>query len=396
MNKILPSNEDYRNWLGELKTRIKQSQIKAAIRVNTELLELYWELGSQIVERQDKAKWGDGLIPQLSKDLMEEFPQMKGFSTTNLHYIRQWYLFYNQDNIIGQQVVDQLEESNQKLHQVGGEISILSKKSILNPDKHESIILQQLVGEFPNIKNDSEIVDKLVSIPWGHNLQIIAKCKTIEEALFYVNKTIENGWSRSMLVHQIELKLYTTQSKSISNFKNTLPAAHSDLVVQTLKDPYIFDFLTLTEKYNERELEDALVENITRFLLELGAGFAYVGRQVPFNVGETDFPIDLLFYHLKLRCYVVIELKTGKFKPEHAGKIGFYLSAADDLLRHPADNPTIGIIICREKNNIVAEYALKNVNQPIGVSEYQLTKAFPENFKGSLPTIEEIEKELKH
>ncbi len=342
----------YKQWLVDIKSRIRQSQIKAAIRVNTELLNLYWDLGKQIVEKQGNAKYGDKLLQQLSNDLKKEFPQVQGFSLRNLKYCRQFYLFYNQEHIIGQQVVAQL------------------------PD---NLVIQQLVGQ----------------IPWGHNLYIITNCKSIDEALFYVNKTIENGWSRSILEHKIDSGLYFAESNAITNFSNTLPAIQGDLAKQTLKDPYCFDFLALTEKHNEKELETALVDNITGLLLELGSGFAYVGRQYPLTVGESEFFIDLLFYHLKLRCFVVVELKTTKFIPEYTGKMSFYMAAVDDLLRHEADNPTIGLIICKDKNSIVADYALKNIRQPIGISEYELTKVFPENFKGSLPTIEEIENGLK-
>jgi len=346
MNNNLKQNNEYKKWLTDIKTRIKQTQIKAAIKVNTELLRLYWDLGAEIVEKQLKSQWGDTVIRQLSLDLKKEFTNLEGFSRTNLHYMRQWYLFYNQQDKI--------------VHQVGGQL-----------ENHP-----------------------IFQIPWRHNVEIITKCQTIKEALFYVQKTIQNGWSRSMLTHHLELNLYGREGKAVTNFASTLPAPQSDLAMQTLKDPYIFDLMALTEKYNERELEDALTENITKFLLELGAGFAYVGRQVPLNIDGTDYPVDLLFYHLKLRCFVVIELKTVKFVPETAGKTSFYLSAIDDLMRHPTDNPTIGLIICKNKNNLVAEYALRGINQPIGISEYQLTKVFPEQFKGSLPSIEEIEEEL--
>jgi predicted nuclease of restriction endonuclease-like (RecB) superfamily len=248
-------------------------------------------------------------------------------------------------------------------------------------------ISQQAVDQF---------VQQLVAqIPWGHNILIFSKSKDTEQARFYIQKTIENGWSRDILSLQIKSNLYERQGKAITNFKNTMPDTSSDLAHQLLKDPYQFDFLTLTENYKERELENALVDNITKFLLELGSGFAYVGKQVPMQVGDTEYRIDLLFYHLKLRAYVVVELKAADFEPEFAGKLSFYLSAANDLLRHPSDNPTIGLLICKNKNNIIAEYALKNINQPIGVSEYQLTRLFPEEFKSSLPTIEEIENELK-
>ena len=352
MDKLKYDNE-YKEWLVNIKARIRHSQIKAAIKVNTEVLELYWYLGAEIVSKQEKAKWGDTVIKQLSVDLKEEFPDSEGFSRTNLHYMRQWYLFYSQ----------------------------------------QDEIVQQLVGQLP-ATTDSISRQIVTQIPWGHNILIIKECKSIEEALFYINKTIENGWSRTLLDHHIGLNLYGREGKAITNFAKTLPAPQSDLANQTLKDPYVFDLMSLTEKHNERELENALIENITKFLLELGTGFAYVGRQVPLNVGGEDYPVDLLFYHLKLRCYIIIDLKTVKFVPESAGKISFYLSAADDLLRHPTDNPTIGLIICKDKNSVVAEYALRNINQPIGISEYKLTKSFPKKFRGSLPTIQEIEEEL--
>lgn len=351
MTGIIKSSADYKQWLIDLKKRIRQSQLKAVVKVNSELISLYWSMGEDIIEKQEKAKWGDGFITQLSKDLKEEFPNMQGFSVRNIKYIRQWYLFYNQKDKFGQQAVAQLDKEK----------------------------VQQLVAQ----------------IPWGHNLKIISKCKNIDEALFYINKTIEFGWSRDMLDTHIRLEEHKRVGSSTTNFTLTLPPIQSDLAQQTLKDPYNFDFLTLSENYKERELEDALTDNITRFLLELGSGFAYVGRQVPLTVGDKEFFIDLLFYHLKLRCYVVIELKAVDFIPEFAGKLSFYLSAVNDILAHSTDNPTIGLMICKSKNHFVAEYALKGINQPIGVSEYELTKHFPKDFKGSLPTIEEIEAELE-
>ncbi len=265
---------------------------------------------------------------------------MQGLSERNIWAIRKWYLCYNQS----------IEK------------------------------MQQLVAQ----------------ISWGHNLKIVSKCKNIDETLFYINKTIEFGWSRDMLDTHIKLNEYKRVGSSTTNFALTLPSIQSDLTQQTLKDPYNFDFLTLTENYKERELEDALTENITRFLLELGSAFAYVGRQEPLTVGDKEFFIDLLFYYLKLRRYVVIDLlKAVDLIPEFAGKLSFYLSAVNDILTHPTDNPTIGLMICKSKNSFVAEYALKGINQPIGVSEYELTKHFPKDFKGSLPTIEEIEAELE-
>lgn len=239
-----------------------------------------------------------------------------------------------------------------------------------------------------------QAVAKLVQIPWGHNREIISKCKDVLEALYYVDKTIEHGWSRSVLVHQIESGLYRREGQAVTNFATTLPAPQSDLAQQLIKDPYTFDFLTLTKDYNERELEKALTDHITKFLLELGAGFAYVGRQKELQVGERNFFLDLLFYHTRLHCYVVIELKTGDFEPEYAGKLNFYLKAVDEQLRGDLDEPTIGIVLCKTRDRLVVEYALSDIHKPMGVSEYQLTRALPDNLKPSLPSIEELEAEF--
>ena len=349
----LHTDAQYKKWLSDLKMKVRQSQIKAVLSVNSAMLNFYWELGSDIVEKQATFKWGEGLFLQLSKDLTEEFPDMKGFSVTNLRYIRQWYLYYYQNVIIHQQAV--------------GELS------------------PQLIGQ---------ITTQITQIPWGHNIAIISKCKSIDEARYYVQQTIENNWSRSVLVHQIESGLYQREGKAITNFAVTLPKPLSDLAIQTLKDPYIFDFMTMSKKYDERDLEKGLVDHITHFLLELGAGFAYIGRQFPIQVGERDFFIDLLFYHTRLHCYVVIELKTVDFEPEHTGKLNFYIKAIDEQLHKEGDSPTIGILLCKSKDKLVAEYALSDIHKPIGVSEYQLTQSLPENLKSSLPSIEEIEAEL--
>lgn len=339
--KSLVGSKEYKQWLTELKGKIQKAQIKAAVKVNTELLLLYWEMGADIVKKQKNAKWGEGFVEQLSSDLMREFPDMKGFSRSNLMYIRQWYLFYSSDKAI----------------------------------------VQQLVGQ-------------LVEIPWGHNITIITKCENVKEALYYVQNTIKHNWSRSVLVHQIESGLVERDGRAVNNFVLTLPKAQSDLALQTLKDPYIFDFLSMTENYHEKELEDSLVEHITKFLLELGAGFAYVGQQIRLEIGEGEFFIDLLFYHIRLHCYVVVELKTGKFEPEHAGKLNFYVTAVDRQLKSELDQPTIGILICKTKDKVIAEYALNDIKKPIGVSEYQLTRSLPKQFKSNLPTIKEIEAEL--
>ncbi len=340
-------DDEYKEWIKNIKDRIKHSQIKASVKVNYELLDLYWDIGRDIVAKQKNVKWGEAFIETMSRDLRKTFPNMSGFSVQNLKNIRYWYKFYNSDEN-GLQSVSQME-----------------------------------------------LIEKLVkSIPWGHNQRIMYKCKSIEEALFYVQRTVDNGWSRNVLEHQIDGGLYVRQGKAITNFQLKLPEPQSDLAKQTLKNPYNFDFLTLREKYDEKELEDALINQITQFLLELGTGFSYLGRQVHLLVGESDFYMDLLFYHVRLHCYVVVELKTEKFKPEFAGKLNFYVTAVNKQMKTGQDNPTIGILICKDKDDVVAEYALDDISQPIGIAEYELTKVLREEFKSSLPTVEEIENEL--
>lgn len=333
--------EDYKDWLARIKSKIRSAQLKAAVKVNSEMLLFYWELGADIIAKQAHSRWGEGFLVQLSKDLMSEFPNMKGFSLSNLKYIKQWYLFYLDGKIIGQQPVGQITQ-----------------------------------------------------IPWGHNIAIISKCKNLKEALFYVRNTLEHNWSRDVLVHQIESGLYKREGKSLTNFARALPKLQSDLAQQTLKNPYIFDFLSMRKDYDEREIEAALISHVTHFLLELGAGFSFIGRQVPIQVGAKGFFIDLLFYHTRLHCYVVVELKTGDFEPANAGQLNFYIKAVDSQLRKDADNPTIGLLLCKSREKLVVEYALSDINKPIGVSEYKLTHKLPKNLKSSLPTIEEIEREF--
>ena len=311
-------------------------------------MQFYWELGADIVARQTQADWGSGFLNQLSADLIHEFPEVNGFSVRNLKYIRQWHLFWV-SNAIGQQPVSQLAK---------------------------------------------QPVSPILTIPWGHNLAIIAKCKQHGEALYYAQATQTNGWSRSVLVRQIESGLYQREGKAITNFAQILPTAQSDLATQMLKDPYKFDFFSLSKEYTERELETGLIEHITQFLLELGAGFAYLGWQVPLQVGEREFFLDLLFYHTRLHCYVVIELKTGDFGPEHAGKLNFYLKAADEQRRSEGDQPTIGLLLCKNKDPPVAEYALNDIHKPMDISEYTLSHTLPENLRDQLPSIEAIEREL--
>ena len=354
MNHSLTKDKDYSAWLKELKNKVRLVQIKAAVKVNSELLQFYWEMGQDIVDKQKKTKWGDGFLKQLSIDLLSEFPDMKGFSKRNLEHIRKWYRFWSKNTSIAKQLATQIDSS------------------------------------YPPQNNDIPIFQ----IPWWHNVVIITKTKNSDEALFYVQKTIQNNWSRSVLTHHIESNLFKREGKAITNFKETLPEPQSDLARETLKDPYNFDFLTLTEKHNEKELENALVNHVAKFLLELGAGFSYIGQQYKLEVSGDEFFIDLLFYHVKLHCYVVVELKSVKFKPEFAGKLNFYVSAVDGILKSKQDNDTIGILICKSKNDTVVEYTLKDVHKPIGVSEYMITKILPEEFKSSLPSIEEIEAEL--
>ena len=348
-NLLVHTNDkEYKKFFVELKEKVKNSQLKAAVKVNYELLNLYWELGKKITEKQKEYSWGDSFISNLSNDLKKEFPDMKGFSVQNLKNIRYWYLFYA-EYLIGLQPVSQLKK----------------------------------------------IENKIKSIPWGHNQRIMYKCKSVREAIFYVEKTIENGWSRTILEHQIDSKLYERLGSAISNFDSRLPKVQSELAKQTIKDPYNFDFLTLRDKYDERELEDALVKQITSFLLELGTGFSYIGRQVHLKVGDSDFYIDLLFYHVKLHCYVVVELKTEKFKPDFAGQLNFYVTAVNRDLKSQEDNQTIGILICKDKDNVVAEYSLANISQPIGISKYEISKLLEKEYKSSLPSIEEIEQSIK-
>ena len=369
-NMTLATNRDFKSWVSQLKQDIRSAQIKAAIKVNTELLRLYWRIGADICEKQKSASWGDGWLKELSRELMTEFPDMKGFSHRNLQYIRQWYLFYNQENTIVQQVVAQLEDVN-----------VQQPVAKLDDDMRQQPVAQ--ISE-----------DVFFSVPWGHHLYIISQCKDVSRAVFYLKKTVENGWSRAVLLNYLDTNLYERQGKAVNNFNRLLANPQSELAAQTLKDPYNFDFLTLDGEYRERELEHALTHNVTRFLLELGTGFAFVGSQVPLQVGEDTVYPDLLFYHLELRCYVVVELKVTKFKGEHLGQLGVYVSAVNHIKKKPTDNPTIGLLICKTKNNVMAQYALESTNQPIGISEYQLSKLMPEHIQSQLPTIEDIEATL--
>jgi predicted nuclease of restriction endonuclease-like (RecB) superfamily len=325
----------YVSTLENIKKQIKESRLKAALSVNSELIRLYWRIGSSILEKQKEAKWGDKVLENLSKDLLEAFPDMKGFSKRNIFYMRSFAEIY--------------------------------------PDFQ---FVQQAAAQ----------------IPWFHNVAIMQAAKSKEEREFYVKETIDNGWSRNVLEMQIARNLYHRQGKTINNFKQTLSKEQSDLVNQTLKDPYIFDFLTIGKEASERELEKDLANYITKFLLELGKGFAFLGRQYHLEVDEEDYYIDLLFYHTHLKCHVVVELKADKFKPEYAGKLNFYLSALDAKLKREDDNPSIGLLLCKDKKGLTAEYSLKDIGKPIGLANYNITEKLPKNLKTQLPSIAELEK----
>jgi predicted nuclease of restriction endonuclease-like (RecB) superfamily len=340
MNKIIKEDNDksYKKLLETLKQEITKARIRAHLAVNKELIVLYWNIGNNILNRQQEEGWGTKVIENISKDLQKEFPEMKGLSYQNISYMRQFATEY--------------------------------------PEKE---FLQQPVGE----------------IPWGHNIVIFSKVKSFEERKWYIQKTIENGWSRNVLNIQIKSNLYSREGKGLTNFKNTLPAPYSDLAQELVKDPYNLQFLDIQDKVSERHLENKLIDNIKSFLLELGKSFAFVGNQYHLNLEGEDYYIDLLFYHIKLKCYVVIELKTGKFKPEYAGKLNFYLNLVDHQLKDQNDNKTIGIILCEEKNNLTVEYSIQNISSPMGVSHYTLTETLPKSLKEYLPTPQDLSKLTK-
>lgn len=327
----------YKALLADLKRRILEAQVRAGLAVNRELVLLYWSIGREILVRQEREGWGAKVIDSLARDLHQSFPEMKGLSPRNLKYMR----------------------------------------ALAEAWPEESIV-QQAAAQ----------------IPWFHNCMLLDKVKDPLERIWYTQQTIANGWSRNVLILQIESGLYRRQGKAISNFEVALPKPQSDLAQQLLKDPYNFDFLTLDKDARERDIERGLLDHLRQFLLELGSGFAFVGSQVPLEVGGEDYHLDLLFYHLKLRSFIVVELKVGTFRPDYVGKMNFYLSAVDDLLRHPSDQPSIGLILCRSKEGIVVEYALRDIGKPMGIAEFRLTESLPESLKSTLPSIEELESEL--
>jgi predicted nuclease of restriction endonuclease-like (RecB) superfamily len=362
----------YGNLLSDIKIRIRQAQVKATLSANSEMILMYWDIGRMIQERQDHEGWGTAVIPRLARDIRNELPEEKGFSERNIKRMLRFYREYPNILPIMPQAVAQLQQAENK--------DVLKVPLAVDqlPVNEHSAILQRLVAQ----------------IPWGHNILLMERVKDLSSRFWYVQQIIQNGWSRDALGLMIKSDAHLRHGKAVSNFSLTLPDPQSDLARQSLKDPYIFDFLTIAEPFNERELETQLIKHLEKFLLELGTGFAFIGRQYHLVISDKDFYIDLLFYHLKLRCFIVIDLKKGDFKPEYAGKMNFYCSAVDDHLKHPTDQPTIGLILCQTKDRIIAEYALRDVHKPIGVSEYELTRALPENLKSSLPSIEEIEAEL--
>ena len=347
---------DYVQWLSELKLRYRNQQLKAAVMVNQAMLVFYWELGKDIVERNFENVYGSGFFKKLSCDLKEKLDSPQGFSENNLRYMRSFYRLYSP------------YVSN--LQQPVGKSAEVAKKAAMSPAM-------------------------LFAIPWGHHVQIMNKCGgSLDKALFYVRKCQEHNWSRSVLMNFLDTGLYEREGKAVTNFKSALPLPQGDLAQEITRDPYNFNFLSIDADYREKELKTALIDNITKFLLELGSGFAYMGREYRLKVGETEQFLDLLFYNINLRCYVVIEVKTGEFMPADLGQLGTYVVAVNHILKKPDENPTLGLLICKSKDNVLAKYALESSSVPIGVSEYELAKLYPADFKSSLPTIEEIEREL--
>lgn len=360
----------YNDLLNDIRNRIRRSQIRAAVSANEEMIRMYWDIGRMIHQRQQMEGWGAGIIPKLARDIRNELPQIKGFSERNIGYMVRFFREYGEPPIL-QQAVAKLPGPSSK-----DETPFLPEEKKLPKQGHSNLQWQ------------------VAKIPWGHNILLMEKVKDPGTRLWYVKQTIEQGWGRETLAEMIRKKAYERHGQAVSNFSTRLPAPQSELAGRMLKDPYLFDFLTLEEPFHERELETGLIRHLENFLLELGSGFAFVGRQYHLVVSDRDFYLDLLFYHLKLRCFIVIELKKGDFKPEYAGKMNFYCSVVDDQLRIDTDQSTIGLILCQTKDRILAEYTLRDIHKPIGISDYELTRSLPGNLQSSLPTVEEIEMEL--
>ncbi|MBR3142771.1 MAG: DUF1016 family protein [Clostridiales bacterium] len=370
MSSLIKTDVRYRKWITAVSKRFRQSQLKAAVKVNGEMLRFYWGLGRDISLLSKEADYGSNFYKTISGDLKDVFPDIKSFSPTNLKYMRYFYEMYP-DIEIRQQTTDELAISENR---------------------------PQLVDDLDQTENRPQPVDDLKMIfyiPWGHNRMILDKCKgNPEKALFYVKKTLENNWSRAVLMNFLDTDLYERQGKAITNFSLTLPAEQSELAQAITKDPYNFDFISIREKYDEKELKDALMDNIERFLMELGNGFAYAGREVELNIGKTENFIDLLFYNYKLHCFVVIEVKIGEFKSADMGQLGTYMVAVNHQMKGEKDEPTLGLIICKSRDSVKARYALEASSQPMGIAVYDINRFLPEDYRSSLPTIEEIEAEL--
>ena len=363
-------DKDYKKWVTELSSRYRKSQIKAAIKVNTELLKFYWELGRDIEEMHVEKRWGENVIKSLSIDLQRENPDAHCFSRTNLYYVKKFYLLYFNSFENVQQLVGQIQKGSKSVN-------------------HRQVVVksEELVNQ---------LLSNLYSIPWGHHTLLIDKCSNSpDKAFFFVQQTVENGWSRSTLLNMLSTDLYERHGKALTNFQRTLPAETSDLAQELTKDPYDFAFTGITGRHNEKLLKDKLLDNITKFLVELGTGFAYVGREYSLQVGNREQFLDLLFYNLNLSCYVVVEVKIGKFEFADIGQLGGYMVACNHILKKEGrDNPTIGLLICKEKDRVQAQYALESSTQPISISEYELEKFYPEKVEGTIPTIEELEMNL--
>lgn len=379
MSNLIHVSKEYQQWIQELSKRFRRSQIKASVKVNREMLAFYWELGREIVARNAENTYGKGFYANLSQDLRHAIPDADGFSETSVRYAKRFYELYFQLIKNLPQVVEILDKEN--LPQV---VEIFASQN------------RPQVGDDFTAKIVARLLNELFSIPWGHHRYIIDKCSSDpNKALFYVQQTIENGWSRDMLLNFLGTDLYERSGKALSNFQYTLPTEESDLAQEITRDPYNFAFTGITGKYNERKLKDALLHNITQFLLELGTGFAYIGKEYRLQIEDKEKFIDLLFYNLNLSCYVVIEVKIGEFDFADAGQLGGYVVACNHLLRKEGrDNPTIGLLICKQKSNTLAQYALESSSQPLGISEYELQKLYPAKIEGTMPTIAEIENEL--
>ena len=357
MSELIKIDREYAEWISDISKRFRLSQLKAAVKVNDEMLRFYWYLGRDISTRERNHDYGKAFVKNLSLDLKEKLPDVKSFSVTNLHYMKWFYELYSTAINLPQVGVDSAEE------------------------------------KLPRFEVNSE--QCIFLIPWGHNKLIIDKCKgNSKKAYFFVNKTLENNWSRSVLMNFLDTNLYDRVGKAVSNFTLSLPKPQGDLAQAMTKDPYNFDFLTLREGYDEKELKEALMENVQKFLLELGMGFAFVGKEYRFEIGRTEQFLDLLFYNINNHCYVVVEIKTRDFEPGDMGQLGTYIAAVEDILRKDGDDQTVGLLICKGKDNILAQYAVNSMRTPIGISEHEISNVIPENFKSSLPTIEEIEKGL--